>query len=49
MVRAALGQYRDAIDDFDLCLSRKPDYEEVFVERALAYMASPISHPCCKT
>ena len=37
MARAALRQYRDAIDDFDQCLSLKPNYEEALVERSLAY------------
>ena len=35
MSRAALGRYRQAIDDFDQCLRYKPGYEEVLVERAL--------------
>ena len=43
MARSALGKYRDAIEDFDLALARKPDYEDAFVERALAYTGSPIS------
>ena len=34
---AALGKYRDAIEDFDSALTHKPDYEEALVERALAY------------
>ena len=43
MARAAQGKYRDAIEDFDLCLGRKPDYEEVYVERALAYAGCAIT------
>ena len=29
IARIALGQYRDAVDDFNLCLARKPDYQTV--------------------
>ena len=37
MARAAQGRFRDAVDAFDLCLRRRPDYADVYVEQALAY------------
>ncbi len=37
IARAELRQYRDAVEDFDLCIARKPDSEECYVERALAF------------
>ena len=37
IARAEQRRYRDALEDFDSCIARKPDHEVCCVERALAF------------